>query len=97
MTALPSPTSPRIVWTPLTGVAILEARVVDLTPGSVLDGVYVGYVVRDVDYVWRGYLGIDFVPVGVGERATLQAMIEEQAWELVRAGALTRRGETDGA
>ncbi len=86
-----------IVWTPLTGATILEARVVDLTLGSVLNGVYIGYVAHDAGDVWRGYLGRDFVPVGVGPREALQGMIERRAWELVRAGALTRRGETDGA
>ncbi len=95
MTADPAPTSPRIVWRPSPSTSIIEARVVDLTPGSVLNGVYVGYVARDVGDIWRGYLGIDFVPVGVGEREALQEMIEERAWDLMRAGALTRRGEGD--
>jgi len=93
----PSASALRIVWQPARSAAILEARMVDPAPGSPLDDVYVGYLARDAGDTWRGYLGVSFVPVGVGPRETLQEMIEQRAWELLRAGALTRGGGTGGA
>lgn len=92
-----SSTGPRIVWRPSSPLPIIEARVADPTPGSPLDGCYVGYVAGDATGVWRGYLGLDFVPVGTGARETLQEEIERWAWVLLRAGAIRRGGETRGA
>jgi hypothetical protein len=51
--------------------------------------VYVGYVAEGHGHdLWRGDLGRTFTPVGMGSRATVQQVIEQQA-----RGLLTQRSE----
>jgi len=67
----------------------IEARLVrrDATP------LYLGYVVHASgadDEEWRGHVGIDFLPVGVGTCVAMEGAMER------RALAKSSMGDTDG-
>jgi len=73
-----------IRWTER-GSDLLEARVV--RP----DGrdVYAGYIAASPGQgVWRGYVGADFSPVGVGPRAVMQRAVEQGVAEIIQRGGI---------
>jgi len=101
MTPDPSPPPPPavIVWRTVDGPDLIEAR---LVRGDALP-LYCSYVARAPgarEEEWRGYVGINFLPVGVGTCAAMQAAVEWHAWAVLRAGdhdKKKRTGEGDYA
>jgi len=58
--------------------------------------IYVGYVATNPDdeIWWRGYLGIDFTPVGRGPRAVMQTAVEQRGREMVGQEMEAREGDS---
>jgi len=66
------------------GTDLLEARAV-LPDGR---DVYAGYVAASPGQsAWRGYVGADFSPVGIGPRAVMQRAVEQGVADLLQDGS----------
>ncbi len=80
--------SSTILWRPVVGRDLFEARIPARSGRS--PGWYAGYVARtpgDGDDEWRGYIGLTHVPIGMGRREAVQAVVERRVRELLATRA----------
>jgi hypothetical protein len=51
--------------------------------------VFAGYIAASPgEGVWRGYVGADFSPVGMGPRGVMQRAVEQRVAEIIQRGGI---------